>query len=352
MNFTSNMTINDLLPYCIFPNSFIRNSKISPQQKVLFEILCSYDHIQADGTRKGWCDPSLDVIAEQMGLKKRAVQIHLKRLVEAGLVVVIYRNTALTGPRSSVYVLNIIPGLSEADKQRIAATRNIEIRHIISGLNTVKVQTAKGMQYVSEEEFDLEYLVTGKRSLEPTEHSVIIDGEIADPESIISKQEEKKVSQDELHGINNDNIDISFKPLTKRNNTNNGYNSVDINERIKAGNYTGVSAKEVCQYFKYLYEKKYKGEIYVYNQRSEVPLMRNQIDLHGLDVVIAMVECLIDKYEVLFYNSEYPRPQLYQFRLPWVINKLSTAMAMDAQPTVAYTSEVKHNKESKKSVII
>ena len=108
MEIRSNMSFEDLIPYCIFPNSFIRNGKIPPQQKVLFEILCSYDHVGSDGKRKGWCEPSLDKIAEQMGLKKRAVQTHLKRLVEAGMVVIVYfQYRPQMQEELPLYILNI-----------------------------------------------------------------------------------------------------------------------------------------------------------------------------------------------------------------------------------------------------
>ena len=129
-----------------------------------------------------------------MGLSKRQVQVYLKRLVEKGFVTIIYRNNTLeTDCRSSIYVLNILPGLSEADRKRIASTRTIGIKNKISGLNIIKVQTSKGMMYTSQEEFDLEYLVTGKRS------SCVIEGEIGEVE--IDKENTAEVEIDKENTV-------------------------------------------------------------------------------------------------------------------------------------------------------
>lgn len=330
MKIKSNMTIEDLLPYCVFPNSFIRNGKIPPQQKVLFEILCSYDHAGVDGTRKGWCDPSLDKIAEQMGLKKRAVQTHLKRLVESGMVVVVYRNLSLNESRTSIYILNILPGLNESDLKRIALTRNIEIKHLLSGLNTIKVQTAQGMFNVAEEQFDLEYLITGKRS------STILQADrIATPEEIISDADEKKIREKDLYGypepVKGDDVDDDFSDLTfsnkrvKRREKGPGWNSDNYLDRIVAGNYEKITSKEICGYFKYLYDLKYPLFPYTVNTKNwkDLNIIRANLEKFELDLFIPLIEYFIKNYERLFYNDDYPRPAIWQLSQAWIINKVT-----------------------------
>jgi len=327
----SNMNLEDLIPFCIFPNSFIRNGKLPSQQKVLFEILCSYDHVGVDGTRKGWCEPSLDRIAEQMGLKKRAVQTHLKRLVEAGMVFVVYRNIVPGDGRTSIYVLNILPGLSEADRKRIAHTRNIEIKHKISGLNTVKVQTAKGMFHVSEEEFDLEFIITGARS------STILEADgVVDPEEIISKSNEAR-GKDlyEYEGeqlkkqqpkADDDFSDLTFgrKVVTKKT-KGPGWDSEDPIERIKSGNYKNIGSREICVYFKHLYEITYPGLPYIidWKNQKDMNIIRAKLETYEIDVFVPMMEHFIRTYDKLFKSNDHPKPRINQFSVTWIVNKLS-----------------------------
>lgn len=339
MDIASNIRFEDLIPYCIFPNSFIRNGKIPPQQKVLFEILCSYDHVDKNGQRKGWCDPGLDRVAEQMGLTKRAVQVHLKRLVESGMVIIVYRNTEVVvgSPRSSIYVLNILPGLSENDRKRIAAARSIQIKHLISGLNTIRVQTAKGMQYIAEQEFDLEYIVTGERS------STTMEGEIGDAEDVISTDEERKVGQSELYrftgtqlkreeptqSTGEEDVVISF---TSNRNTakkvdRSGFNSDNIIERISSGNYKGVTGKDLCLYFKHLFEINYPGEKYTMDYIKEPKIMTARLEKWDMDVFVPMIEFFIQRYDKYFFDKDYPRPRIYQLSIPWIINKLNEQFA-------------------------
>lgn len=336
MEIRSNMSFEDLIPYCIFPNSFIRNGKIPPQQKVLFEILCSYDHVGSDGKRKGWCEPSLDKIAEQMGLKKRAVQTHLKRLVEAGMVVIVYRNIIPDAGRTSLYILNILPGLSEADRKRIALTRNIEIKHKISGLNTIKVQTAKGMIDVSEKEFDLEYIITGNRS------STILEADgIVDPEEIISKAQESLIKDKELYefcgeqlkqkkaeiNLDDDMEGLSFgrKIVMKKKTKGPGWSSEDPIVRITAGNYDKVTPREICVYFKHLVEITYPGLPYIieWKNNKDPNIISNRLEQYDVDVFIPMMEHFIKNYERLFYDPKYPKPAIWHLSQTWIINKLS-----------------------------
>lgn len=39
--------------------------------------------------------------------------------------------------------------------ENVSPLQNIDIKHAISGLNNIKVQTANGTQFISEQEFDL-----------------------------------------------------------------------------------------------------------------------------------------------------------------------------------------------------
>jgi DNA-binding transcriptional ArsR family regulator len=330
MNVVSNINFDNLIQYCIFPNSFIRNGKLPAQQKVLFEIFCTYDHLDGNGTRKGWCSPSLDKVAEQIGLSKRAVQVHLKRLVEAGMIVIVYRNNEIVpgSPKSSIYILNILPGVSEADRKRIAAARTIEIKHLISGLSTIKIQTVTGMQYISEEEFDLECIVTGQRS------STVMDGEIADPEDIISKVDENKTSTTaELNRFTGEQLKaeskvaeddvFSFKKNTTPKRDKIGFNSEDVICRIGAGNYKGVTNKNICAYYKHLFEISYPGEKYIVDYIKETGIIGARLKTWDIDVLIPMIEFFIQRYDKLFCTTEYPRPRLYQLSIAWIINKLN-----------------------------
>jgi DNA-binding transcriptional ArsR family regulator len=354
----SNMNFEDLIPYCIFPNSFIRNGKIPAQQRVLFEILCTFDHMDKNKNRKGWCDPNLDTLADYMGLSIRSVQTHLKRLVEAGMVTVVYRNNSLQNKRSSIYILNILPGISEFDRKRIAATRNIDIKHAISGLNNIKVQTAKGTQLISEKEFDLEYLVTGNPA-----NGEIIDGEIATPEDIISKEEE--VNDGEESEVNYSKATEEYKQNTttsngvhnrpKQNTTNTNTEQVDeeieisftksnikvkkepkqLNDyqlanwnnedaivRIQVGNYEGLKPIDYCMYFKHKYELQYPGEHYIVDRTKDLAQIRNKLKDLEPELVINLIEYFVANYQRLFYNNEYRRPKIYQLGIAWLLNKL------------------------------
>lgn len=314
MELKGNITFNDLIEYSVFPNSFIRNGKLTPNQKVLFEILCSYDFIQSDGTRKGWCCPSLDSVAEHMGVEKRAVQTQLCSLVEKGLVTIIYRNTT-ANRKTSIYILNILPGLSEEDRQKIARSRNTEIKHLISGLNTIKVKIKEGIKYISDEEFDLQYLITGTRSSDVLED----DGP---PEVEVNATVEE------------DDTVISFKKKKDNNEFDKAkYNSSDPLERVKAGNYSNIDAEAIRKYFKYLYEATY-NEIYTLGDKSkirEISLINTKIGIYGSDIFIDMLKYFVEKYEKNFYNPQYPRPEISQLSLTWIMNKLSAMYHKDTK---------------------
>jgi DNA-binding transcriptional ArsR family regulator len=332
---------------------------------VLFEILCSYDHAGADGTRKGWCNPSLDKVAEQMGLKKRAVQTHLKRLVEAGMVFVVYRNNQQFDGRTSLYILNILPGLNEVDLKRIAHTRNIEIKHMLSGLNTIKVQTAKGIFDVAEEQFDLEFIITGKRS-----STILQADDIASAEDIISSAEEGQIKDKELYGFTGDqlkanknevNSDDDMSGLSysdrkvKKKSQGPGWNSEDMLERIKSGNYKDITSSEICVYFKYLYDKQYPRYPYIieWNNNKDVDTIRAKLEKFDIDVFIPMMEHFFKIYDKMFYAPEYPRPGIWQFNQSWIVNKLSAdfdkTQVIDEK---IETVEEKPNIKSKKTVIV
>lgn len=346
MGIKSNVNFEDLIPYCVFPNSFIRNGKIPAQQRVLFEILCTFDHLDKDKNRKGWCDPNLDTLAEYMGLSIRSVQTHLKRLVEAGMVTVVYRNNSLQNKRSSIYILNILPGISAVDRKRIAATRNIDIKHAISGLNNIKVQTANGTQFISEKEFDLEYLVTGNPA-----NGEIIDGEIATPEDIISKEEEvsdgedtntnnntqsndtrqDSVSTNDNNSEQEDEIEISFtksnikvkkeqKPLDDFQLAK--WDDKDPVVRIQVGNYENLKAIDYCLYFKHIYNITYPGEMLVIDRTKDIVQIKNRLKDTEPETLIKLIEYFVRNYQRLFYSAEYRRPKIYQMGIAWVFNKI------------------------------
>jgi hypothetical protein len=370
-NKVSNINFEDLISYCIFPNSFIRNGNIPAQQRVLFEILCTFDFMDKDGKRKGWCDPSLDTLSNYMGLSVRAVQIHLKRLVESGMVTVIYRNCSINGKKSSIYILNILPSLSEADRIRIAATRNIEVKHAISGLNTIKVQTNSGIQSINEEAFDLQYIITGERSSE------IIEGEIATPEEIISMFEEEEVPQTEKYGYddevdevvetsnctdnkqNEDNFEISFKspstPISFKSKQekiksmqNDKWNDKDPVVRIMIGNLEDLKPLDYCKYFKHKYELQYPGEMLVVDRIKDTAAIKNRLKDMEPSVLIGAINYYIANYQKLFYSEDYRRPKVYQLGITWVFNKLlenfyyAEKSKIETEPIQFQNENVKH----------
>jgi hypothetical protein len=310
MPFLSNINFDNLIPYCIFPNSFIRNGKIPPQEKVLFEILCSYDHLSKDGNRKGWCEVGLDTVAEQMGLEKRMVQIHLNRLIEKGFVTVVYRNTnpRYTGdPRSSIYILNILPGLSEADIKRIVSTMTVTIKHKISGLNTIRVKTSRGVEYIpSAEEFDLEYLITGNRSSE------VLD-DIADEETPKTEKEEDIFT-----------FKANDKPSQAKSNPEPNINDPDPIVRILMGNYNTVDVKDICKYFSYVYRQAYPIDPeYLIDRTKDSAQVKLMLGKVKVDTFIPMMEFFVRNYDRMFANSNYPRPKIFQMGITWIWNKLS-----------------------------
>lgn len=316
--FKSNIDLNDyeqLISCCVFPNSFIRNGTLKPHEKVLFEILCSYDFLNADGERKGWCDVGLDRVAEEMGLSKRQVQVYLKRLVEKGFVTIIYRNNTLeTDCRSSIYVLNILPGLSEADRKRIASTRTIGIKNKISGLNIIKVQTSKGMMYTSQEEFDLEYLVTGKRS------SCVIKGEIGEVEI------DKENTVEEFDGlkITTGRKVVDPESLKRNNSVDPGYYSDDPIVRILSGNYKDLKPMDICKYFGFVYKQVYPNDPpYVVSKKIEIPHIKRRLSQVDTDILIEMIKFFITNYDRLFKNENYLRPRIWAIGTDWIWQKLS-----------------------------
>ena len=327
MEIRSNVTLNDLVPYSIFPNSFIRNGKLSPQQKILFEIFCSYDHIGVDGTRKGWCEVSLDTIAQQMGLVKTSVQVHLKKLVELGMIVVVYRNNDpnFNKSKTSIYILNILPGISESDKKRIIASRNIEIKNQISGLNTIKIQTPKGFQYVSSEDFDLAFLVSGERSNDVVEVSGVVT-----PEEIISKEDEAKVTDEQLYKHQpkvesikiDDDLTITMgRKISPGKKTD--WNNINTINRISAGNYKDIKVGDICTYFKKIYEEVYNGQIY-FIYTNDQKHIKEILEKVNVDLLIPLIEHFIKNYEKLrCYKPEYPKPNIWALTQEWILNLVS-----------------------------
>jgi hypothetical protein len=187
------------------------------------------------------------------------------------------------------------------------------------------------MQYLSEEEFDLEYIVTGHRS------STVMEGEVADAEDVISKEEESKVKDAELSRFTGEQLkkekkevedEISFKPSKKVTSAPKiGFNSDNIIERISAGNYKGVTPKDICQYFKHLFEISYPGERYVTDFIKEPSIIKSKLAVYEIEVFISMIEFFIQRYDKLFFNSEFPRPRIYQLSIPWILNKLGEQFA-------------------------
>lgn len=390
----SNMLFSDLIPYSVFPNSFIRNGKITPHQKVLFEILCSYDFVTSNGNRKGWCSVSLETISEQMGIEKRCVQYHLKALIKLGMVTVIYRNSQ---HQSSIYILNILPGISEADRQRIAATRTTEVKNLISGLNTIKVQTSNGFRYVSEEEFDLQYLVTGERSSE------IMEGEIDDsyfeentesdsnnttrdmelyynnnnidivsnsPNTVCATNNSSVFSSANDNSFRNTNrkdnnadsqdkeINISFKklstPIEKVVNSSNvsNYNSKDPVERILSGNYRDLKPLDYCKYFKHKYELKYKLETLVIDRNKDATAIKNLLKEFEPNILIELIDFFIKKYDTLFANTDYPRPKIYQLNIKWILNKLLEQYYLQQEHKIENSPPTEKTDNVVKSIIL
>lgn len=321
--FKSNIDLNDIdqmISCCVFPNSFIRNGKLSAQEKVLFEILCSYDFLNSDGERKGWCDVGLERVADEIGLSKRQVQIHLKRLVEKGFITIIYRNcntTNGTDKRSSIYILNILPGLSESDRKRISSTRTIEVKNKISGLNTIKVQTSKGMKYITPEEFDLEYLVTGTRS------SQVLEGEIGDVE-IEDEDNIQTTTEDNEFKITTGRKVIDPAKLKKKDSKDPGYYSEDPIVRLMSGNYSDVKPMDMCNYFGTIYKQVYPNDPpYVVSKKIEIPHIKRRIEQVGEETLAEMIKYFIENYDRLFKNERYPRPTVYSIGADWIWKKLS-----------------------------
>lgn len=321
----SNIDLNDieqLIQSCVFPNSFIRNGKISAQEKILFQILCSYDFLNTDGERKGWCEVGLERVASEIGLTKRQVQVHLKRLVEKGFVTIIYRNCTPTtdqSARSSIYVLNILPGLSEADRQRIASTRTIDIKNKLSGLNTIKVQTSSGMKYIAPEEFDLEFLVTGRRS------SVTLEGEIGSVDI-----EDESGNATSVQNIDSDlQITVGRKvvdpaKLKKNIVRGEGYYHQDPVIRIINGNYKNVTAMDMCNYFIYIYGTIYPNDPrYLLSRKLELTHMKRRLAQVDTQTLAEMIKYFIENYNRLFRSEKYPRPRVYSLGADYVWQKVS-----------------------------
>lgn len=338
----SNINLNDLVSYCIFPNSFIRNGRLTPQQKILFEILCSYDYIGDNGDRKGYCDPTLNTLSKEMGLTVRSVQVHLKRLVEKGLVSIIYRTSCSTGGRSNIYVLNILPGLSRADIARIAKARDIQIKNLISGLNTIRVKTVDGIKDISPEEFDLQFITTGCKSSE------VIEGEIMKPEEIISDEEEAKVNSKELSvseetempsynivpvELNEDTTQkvkeevkqkFSFKKIALPPRDKSSKNNISENnavQRIVNRDFTKIKPIDICKYFKYKYKQEY-NEIYFIDRIKDSVAIKTRLKEIEISKLVNLIDFFIEKYKDLFYSDNYKRPKIYMLNISWLMNKL------------------------------
>lgn len=325
--FKSNIDLNDfeqLISCCVFPNSFIRNGKITAQEKVLFEILCSYDFLDCHGERKGWCDVGLERVADEIGLSKRQVQIHLKRLVEKGFVTIIYRNcntTSGTDRRSSIYILNILPGLSESDRTRIASTRTIEIKNKISGLNTIKVQTSKGMEYIAPEEFDLEYLVTGRRSSQVFEGEI---GEVEIEDEETAKPTTKTTIEDDEFRITTGRKIVDPAKLKKKDVKDPSYYSEDPVVRMMSGNYSDLKPIDMCNYFGTLYKQTYPNDPpYILSRKLEIPHIKRRIEQVGEETLAEMIKYFIENYDRLFKNERFPRPAVYSLGADWIWKKLS-----------------------------
>jgi len=358
----SNMTFSDLLTYCVFPNSFIRNGSLTIQERMLFEILCSYDHLDDDGSRKGWCCPSLDRLSKDLGLGVRAIQVHLKRLVKKSMITVVYRNnvpSAVEG-KSSIYILNILPGLSENDRKRIATIRDIEIKNLISGLNVIRVQTAEGFHNLATNEFDLHYLLTGEK----TDTAFRVEGEVIDEKSasrIISDEQEQKVSNKDLYGegvcrynestteSSEGDSTITFRPSSSsvRKGATDCDSRTDPLSMIRAGKFVDIKEEHICQYFAELYQTSYEGEQYFSNVKETMKdqkILTKILETMEMEQLVPMIEFYVTHYKKLFHHTNHPRPRIRYLAVEWIFTNLIKAYQQYA--TIQSEASSLNNKQS------
>lgn len=291
------MSIDKAIKTSTFFNSFIRNKNLSNNEKLLFEILCSYDI-----NKKGWCQVSVDRLSEDMQLTPQSTRNILNQLTKIGLVIIVYTQNS-GGLKTPIFVLNILYGISIADKQRLSQLRDSSIRNKISGLSFIKLKTHTGVKELSINDFNLELLVTGEIGNITTE---VIEGELTE-------------------NSNNRETVLTTKPMIKkiRNKTlDSDYNNTNIYVRIEHGNYTNVTAKILTEYFQHIYKKAYPGEVTVVDSMRDVSVINKKLKEFELDDVVKMIELLVYKYKDNFYTVKFPRPKLVILSYDWIFNSI------------------------------
>jgi len=180
------------------------------------------------------------------------------------------------GARSSIYILNVLPGVSMEDLAKIRSVAEVGIRNAISGINCVRLKTAKGEQHMFPEEFCMDLI--------ELYYEDVLYAEIESfegPELLVT-----------------------------------GSGKV-----VKSKTIRRVMPEKLAEFYKYQYNLCFNKQVSVTGKQTLEIFIALQREFDD-ELIQRIITTFIWKYMDLFYTREWPLPKLYSLRQEWVINKI------------------------------
>jgi hypothetical protein len=95
-------------------------------------------------------------------------------------------------------------------------------------------------------------------------------------------------------------------------------NYQDPIKNIESGNFNGITADELLQYFRHVYKSKYNEEYRLdYNNKK---ILEENIKRFGVEETVCRIDKLIYNYNAI--GSKFPRPCVRHLEIPWISDKL------------------------------
>jgi len=103
-------------------------------------------------------------------------------------------------------------------------------------------------------------------------------------------------------------------------------NHQDLINNIESGNFNGITANELLQYFRHVYNSKYNEE-YRIDYDKDRKILEDNIKRFGVEETVCRIDKLIYNYNAINGgNSKFPRPYVRQLDIhaknPWISDKL------------------------------
>lgn len=134
------------------------------------------------------------------------------------------------------------------------------------------------------------------------------------------------IKEKTLLGLNNllQDTDVLQATVQTRTKTEES-NYQDPIKNIECGNFTGITADKLLQYFRHVFKSKYNEKYTVCHDDKKI--LEENIKRFGVEETACRIDKLIYNYEAINRgNSKFPRPYIRQLNIhaknPWISNKL------------------------------